>query len=62
MLEAGIMLILNANDAISEAGQLTDELNRKFSCESNTQHRILLTTAINGVCSHALGNENETKH
>lgn len=36
MLEAGIMLILNANEAVSEAGQLTHELHRKFSYENNT--------------------------
>lgn len=36
MLEAGVMLILNANDAVSEAGQLTDELHRKFSYENNS--------------------------
>lgn len=38
MLEAGIMLILNANDAAGGAGQLTDELDRKFSYENNTEH------------------------
>lgn len=62
MLEAGIMLVLNANDALSEAGQLTDELHRKFSYKHNTRHQTLLNTAVNGVCSHAMGNESKTKH
>ena len=62
MLEADIMLILNANDAVSEAGQLTDELHRRFSYENNTWHWTLLNTAINSACSHARGNESKTKH
>lgn len=62
MLEAGIKLILNANEAVSEAGQLTHELHRKFSYENNTWHWTLLNAAINGVHSHAMGNESKTKH
>lgn len=61
MLEAGIMLILHANDAVSEAGQLTDELQTKFSQENNRRHWTVLNSAINDACSHAAGNEREER-
>lgn len=55
------MLILNTNDAASEAGQLTHELHGKFSQENNRCHQTVLNSAINGACSHAMGSENKTE-
>lgn len=42
---------------LSEAGQLTCELHRKFLYENNTRHRTFLNTAPSGACSHAMAME-----
>lgn len=61
MLEAGIMLILNANDAVSEAGQLTDELTESFLKKIIVATGQVLNSAGNDACSPAVGNKRKTK-
>lgn len=60
MLEAGIMLTLNANDAVRESRRLTDELCRIFSLENNSCHRTALKLARNDAWSRAMGSGSKT--